>query len=483
MNKSFDRRQFLAASLAGSAGLLLPVQAGARTLPASARLITPDQPDYETWRQAMIWQARKPDRRPAAIVRVSGADDVPDVIAYAKRRGLKVAVKSGGHHLWGAALREGALTLDLGMLADVAVDAAAGQVAVGPALWSRELALALSREGLAFPVAHCATVPMGGYLLGGGFGVNGDTWGGMACFRVEAAEIVDADGRRTRRIDRKEDPDLFWALRGAGNGFPGVVTRYFLRTDALPGAITESVYLFPLERAGEIAALLAGLAADGLPNTELMMLLVADPSSPADQGPPKRICALRAVCFANSPKEARNTLAPLHEHPLIGEALFSVPHQATSMDRLQLGSINYATQFGYGRYLVDSDWSDQPAEAVKALAAAFVSAPARNSHCVVLFKNPPRLAEDAACSLMAPVWMGRYAAWQDEGLDSAVLQWLSDSSSGLADYSRGHYINEVDVRGGSARIQRCFSPEAWRRLEDLRADRDPNGRFCGFLGE
>ena len=482
MKKSFDRRQFLAASLAGSASLMLPGQAGARTLPASARLVTPDQPDYETWRQAMIWQARKPNRRPAAIVRVSRADDVPDVIAYAKRQGLKIAVKSGGHHLWGAALREGALTLDLGMLADVAVDAAAGQVAVGPALWSRELALALSRRGLAFPVAHCATVPMGGYLLGGGFGVNGDTWGGMACFRVEGADVVDADGR-PRRIDRKEDPDLFWAMRGAGNGFPAVVTRYYLRADPLPGAITESVYLFPLERAGEIAALVAGLAADGLANTELMMMLVADPSSPADWGPPERICALRAVCFADSPQEARNTLAPLHEHPLIGEALFSVPHQATSMDRLELGSIDYRAQFGYGRYLVDSDWSGRPAEAVEALAETFVSAPTRNSHCVVLFKNPPRLAEDAACSLMAPVWMGRYAAWQDEELDGEVLQWLTDSSAALAPLSLGHYINEVDVRGGSARIQRCFTPEAWRRLEDLRADRDANGRFCGFLGE
>ena len=482
MKKSFNRRQFLAASLAGSAGLILPGQASARTLPAGARLFTPNQPDYETWRQAMIWQARKRDRSPAAIVRVSRAGEVPYVMAYAKRQGLKVAVKSGGHHLWGAALREGALTLDLGMLADVAVDAAAEQVAVGPALWSRELALALSREGLAFPVAHCATVPMGGYLLGGGFGVNGDTWGGMACFRVEAADVVDADGR-PRRIDRKEDPDLFWALRGAGNGFPAVVTRYYLKADPLPGTITESVDLFPLERAGEIAALVAGLAADGLPNTELMMLLAGDPSSPAESGPPERICALRAVCFAESPDEASDALAPLHEHPLIKEALFSGPHLPTSMDRLQLGSIDYTMQFGYGRYLVDSDWSDRPQEAVKALAEAFVSAPARNSHCVVLFKNPPRLAEDAACSLMAPVWMGRYAAWQDARQDNEVLQWLRDSSSALAPFSRGHYINEVDVRGGRPRIQRCFSPEAWRRLEDLRADRDPAGRFCGFLGE
>ena len=475
-----SRRRFLSAALAGSAGLALPAAARPGPLPATARMVTPEEPDYETWRRAMVWQARKPDRRPAAIVRVSHADEVPDVLAYAKRQGLKVAVKSGGHHLWGAAVREAALTLDLGLLADVKVDARNGKVAVGPALWSRELALALSREGLAFPVAHCATVPMGGYLLGGGFGVNGDTWGGMACFWIEGADVVDANGR-ARRVSRTEDPDLFWALRGAGNGFPGVVTRFFLRTDPLPGAITESVHVFPLNRAGEVAALVARLASDGLPNTELMMLLAADPGAAAGPEPPERICVLRPVCFAASMKEAHDSLAPLSEHPLMQEALFSIPHREVSMDQLQLGSIDYATQFGYGRYLVDSDWSAAPEAAVRALAQTFSSAPARNSHCVILFKNPPRLPEDAACSLMAPVWMGRYAAWQDESLDGRVLDWLAESSRVLAVHSLGHYINEVDVRGGRPRIQACFSPRAWRRLSDLRAERDPNGRFAGFL--
>ncbi len=475
-----SRRHFLYAALAGSAGLALPATARSEPLPATARAVTPQAPDYEVWRRAMVWQARKPDRRPAAIVRVSRAEDVPDVLAYAKRQGLQVAVKSGGHHLWGAAVREGALTLDLGLLADVKVDAPAGRVAVGPALWSRELALALSREGLAFPVAHCATVPMGGYLLGGGFGVNGDAWGTMACFRIEAADIVDSNGA-TRRISRGEDPDLFWALQGAGNGFPGVVTRFVLRTDTLPGAITESVYVFPLERAGHVAKLVAELASGGLPNTELMMLLAADPGAAAAAEPADRICVLRPVCFAPSRKEAYDSLAPLSRHPLMQEALFSIAHRELSMDQLQLESINYATQFGYGRYLVDSDWSDRPDEAVQTLAQSFSSAPTRNSHCVILFKNPPRLPENAACSLMAPVWMGRYAAWQDEALDGRVLDWLAESSRAVSRHSLGHYINEVDVRGGMPRIQACFSPQSWRRLSELRAERDPTGLFAGFL--
>ena len=267
----------MSAALTASAGLWLsgcgrrlevPSTTGHRlaALPPSARLITPDHTDYEVWRRAMIWQSRKTQARPAAIVRVGGAQDVADVLSWAQRQRLRVAVKSGGHHLWGSTLREGAVTLDLALLSDVAVDGAAGRVAVGPALWSRELARALTAEGLAFPVAHCATVPMGGYLLGGGFGINGDEWGSLACFQVEAADVVTADGRQ-RHVTASSDPDLFWALRGGGNGFFGVVTRYYLRTSPLPGHISESVYVFPLERAAEVARLAAAVAAQGLRNT------------------------------------------------------------------------------------------------------------------------------------------------------------------------------------------------------------------------
>ena len=80
----------------------------------------------------MIWQSRKTQARPAAIVRVGRAQDVADVLRWAKRQGSQVVVKSGGHHLWGSTLREGAVTLDLALLSDVAVDAAADRGAVEP---------------------------------------------------------------------------------------------------------------------------------------------------------------------------------------------------------------------------------------------------------------------------------------------------------------------------------------------------------------
>ena len=484
-----DRRALLQGGLGGAAGWLL---SGCNPNPASEasaplgppdvnRFVTADDPDYESWRRAMVWQMRKPDRNPAAIARVARAEDVPDVLRYAKRRGVKVAIKSGGHHLWGAALREGAITLDLARLTDVHVDATAKRVAVGPALWSRELASALSREGLAFPVAHCATVPMGGYLLGGGFGLNGDEWGDLACFNIEGADVVDAEGRQ-RRIEKKSDADLFWALRGAGNGFPGVVTRYYLRVYDRPGVVTESLYGFPLGRAAEVAEAAAALAAEGLANTELMMLLAAAPGPAPPDGAPNRVCVLRPVVFANDLSQAKQILEPLTSHPILKEALIIQEHKPTDIDELQRSSVDYGAQFGFGRYLVDTDWSDDPVAAVTTLAAEFADAPGRHSHCIVIFKNHPRLPDDAACSLMARSWLGRYAVWKDSNEDAAVLAWLARSGRAMAPHSTGHYINEVDVRGGPARLAACFAPGYFDRLNALRQDRDPHERFSHFLG-
>ena len=82
-------------------------------------------PDYEATRRRMVWNARVPDRFPAAIVTVSSDQDVVEAVKLARARGLQISVRSGGHNWVGSSLRDGGLTVDLSRLTNVTVDPAA----------------------------------------------------------------------------------------------------------------------------------------------------------------------------------------------------------------------------------------------------------------------------------------------------------------------------------------------------------------------
>ena len=131
--------------------------------------------------------------------------------------------------------------------------------AIQPAVTGRELNSQLPRHGLAFPIGHCPPVPLSGFLLSGGLGWNSNKWG-PACFSIEAANLVTADGSLIT-ANQQQYPDLLWAIRGAGPGFFAVVTQYFLRLYPAPRAITSSTYFYPLqniEAVGTWAASIAG---------------------------------------------------------------------------------------------------------------------------------------------------------------------------------------------------------------------------------
>jgi hypothetical protein len=78
----------------------------------------------------------------------------------------------------------------------------------------------------------CTTVGVAGLVQGGGFGSFSKGFGTAAANLLEA-EIVTADGA-VRVVNRFQDPDLFWALKGGGGATFGVVTRLTLRTHTLP---------------------------------------------------------------------------------------------------------------------------------------------------------------------------------------------------------------------------------------------------------
>jgi FAD/FMN-containing dehydrogenase len=446
------------------------------------RVIARDDANYEHWRTGMPWQTYTAPRHPQLIVRPYGAQGVIRAVEHARKEGLKIAIKSGGHNVSGAFLRDDTLLLDLGELQGIAVDVQSRSAWVEPALWSHALMQAIQPHGLAFPVAHCATVPMGGYLLGGGVGLNGDEWGGMACHNILAAEVVLASGEKIL-ASPDSHPDVYWAVRGAGTGFFGVVTRLQLRLHPLPRSIYENGYVFPLSRLAEVSRMLADIATTAGGKTELMMLLAHNPMAPPDASPlDRKMAALRVIAYADSEDEAKAILAPAAAHPNAAQALVRNEMVPNTFDRMAADSVNARMGLGFGRYAVDTVWTGDVEATLAALAGHFAGAPSSNSHIVVSPRINRTLHEDAAFSMIGDNFVGAYGVWKDSRQDAENFAWLAEAAELMAPHREGQYINEVDGFRDPATSQRCFSPEVWARLRGLRRQYDPDGLFIDFPG-
>ena len=194
------------------------------TLRRSVRgaVVTADDAGYAATRAGLLFNRRETGRRPGIIVRAAGVDDVRAAVRFAAANGLTVSARGSGHNWSGIALA-GGLVVDLGAMNRVVVDRAARLADAEPGLTNRAFAETLAGYGLAFPVGHCGSVAISGYLLGGGFGWNSGAWG-LACHNVEAVEVVMADGRLIR-ASAVEHPEVFWAVRGGGPEFFGVVAE------------------------------------------------------------------------------------------------------------------------------------------------------------------------------------------------------------------------------------------------------------------
>jgi FAD/FMN-containing dehydrogenase len=195
-------------------------------------LIVPTDPSYETARRVFYWNA-KTERTPRAIVQCAHEEDALRAVEFAQRYGLEVAARAGGHsHLgWGCS---NGLIIDLSGMKRIAIDPQRRTARAEGGVLSGEVARAAGQHGLAPVLGQCPGVGATGLILGGGLGWLSGLHG-ASCDNLLSARIVAADGR-VLTADRERNPDIFWALRGAGANF-GVTTSFECRLHPL-GPVT-----------------------------------------------------------------------------------------------------------------------------------------------------------------------------------------------------------------------------------------------------
>ena len=212
--------------------------------------------DYDRTRR--VWNASF-DKRPAMIARCTGASDVQQAVNFAREHHLLTAVRAGGHSYSGKSSCDGGLMIDLQPMQGVRVDPETKRAY----LESGSLLGQLDHECAAFRLATTAgTIShtgAAGLTLGGGLGRLGRRFG-LTCDNAASFDIVAADGRFIRAND-KENPDLYWGLRGGGGNF-GVVTAIEYRLHDMDPIILGGNIAWPLAQARDVLRHYRDIAVD-----------------------------------------------------------------------------------------------------------------------------------------------------------------------------------------------------------------------------
>jgi FAD/FMN-containing dehydrogenase len=430
---------------------------------------------YEQERVGRVFNGRKPDRYPAAILKAVSEEDVIAGVRLARERGLKVSVRAGGHSWAAWSVRDDALLIDLAGMREISLDTDTLTVLVSPAVTGDELNSLLAEYGLIFPGGHCPTVGLGGFLLQGGMGWNCRGWG-WACENIEAIDVVTANGELVR-ADDSQNAELLWAARGSGPGYFGIVTRFHLKVRPIPKAITRSTYIYPRESFDEVMFWIHEMQSTLAPTVEVVLLGATVPLPPEVEHVDGSVLVVRGVAFANTRGEAVEALAPFETCPIVGKALVHEVAIPTSL------AVEYEEQRRANpekhRYAVDNIWTNAGADdVVSAMRDAFVALPTEKSFSLWFGMAPQRHLPDMALSLQADTYYAAYVVWEDEADDERCREWLATQMRRMEPISEGLYLGDSDL---ATRPSKFLSGPHWERLEKLRARYDPDGLFHSYL--
>jgi hypothetical protein len=209
-------------------------------------LVAPGDGGYDQHRR--VWNGSI-DRHPALIARCAGVADVIDAVRFARRVGLVVAVRSGGHSFPGLSVCDDGPVIDLSLMKGVRVDLANRTVRAQAGVRLGELDRETQAFGLAVPAGIVTHTGLAGLTLGGGIGWLMRRYG-LTIDQLLSVDLVTADGELVT-ASAEESADLFWGVRGAGGNF-GVVTEFEFRLNPVGPQVLAGPVIWPMEQSAEV---------------------------------------------------------------------------------------------------------------------------------------------------------------------------------------------------------------------------------------
>lgn len=433
------------------------------------QLCFPGEPAYEQSRT--LWNAMI-DRRPAAIVRAAGAADVRSAVEFASERGMLLSIHGGGHNIAGNACCDGGLMIDLSPMKSVRIDPVARTARVEPGVTLGELDREAQAFGLATPLGINSTTGVAGLTLGGGFGWLSRKYG-LTVDNLISADVVTADGSLLHASER-DDPDLFWALRGGGGNF-GVVTSFEYRLHPVGPEVLAGLVVHPFSRSEELLSQYRSFAASA--PDDLTCWVVMRKAPPLPFLPPEvhgQDVIVFAACHVGDLERGRQAIAPLERmgQPWahVGPMPF-VAWQAAFDPLFTPGARNYWKSHDM-RSLADG--------AIQVIRDHVPHLPTPDSEVFIAHLGGAvnRRPVDATAYPHRDVEfvVNVHARWTSPSDDARCIRWARTVFDALAPHSTGGVYVNFMPEDEPQRVQGAYGSN-YSRLTQLKAKYDPGNLF------
>lgn len=433
----------------------------------SSRIISAGEPNFSEACMATLFNQRTPDQFPNVLYQAYTVADIQQAIQHAKDKNLKISIVSGGHSWSANHMRANTLVIDMSRFDTYTIDKEAMIATAGPGCSGNILMLALNRQNLFFPTGHCVGVRLGGYLLQGGFGWYSQKYG-LACESVVGLDVVTADGEIVFASET-ENSDLFWAARGAGAGFFGVVFRYHLRLYPKPPVIGLHMHIYPGSHLADVLRWAYDTVSEVPSNVEFHIMMTRRPFALG-----KVVLEVSATAIADSSQEARESLAFMQNSPIKQKAFFRTPFIRTNMWLLyKISSLSFFKE--KHRWEVDNMWSHSNAdEVLPVLTHAVETMPPHPSVMFWTYWKPHDIRPDMAFSVEDQFYIGMYSGWKKKEKDTQYGSWAIDHIRQLEPFSTGIQLADENLHRRTARFMKN---DNMARLDTIREHWDTTNLF------
>jgi FAD/FMN-containing dehydrogenase len=413
------------------------------------------------------------DKRPRLIAVCASPADVRAALDRARKDGLEVAVRSGGHAVAGQSTNDDGLVIDVRGITDVEIDPTARWARVGAGCTWADFDTAAQQHGLATTGGRVSTTGVSGLTLGGGSGWL-ERKHGLACDNLVAVELVTADGREIR-ADHTQHQDLLWASKGGGGNF-GVVTALEFALHPVGPTILGGLMAWPADAADEVSRAYRDWA-DDAPD-ELGSGLVVLSGPPEDFVPAhlqNQPMVAIAVLWSGDEADGAELVQVMRDLEPDLDLVGPMPYvQLQSMIDDPPGLRQYWS----------ADYHDSfPDEALDLFLAAGARRPSPlTQHLLLPWGGAlSRVDEDATpMTQRGARWVSHpFATWMDRADDEINIAWVRAYRDTIAPHTTGGvYLNFIGDEGDE-RIRAAFGAAKLDRLASIKAEYDPENVFSG----